>query len=152
MMGNWISPQAHVMTHIRMAQRLNKSRFFLYRKFAPLVRYRLARSWGVYIHPNATIGNVWFAHPTGVVIGAGAVVEDEVTIYQGVTLGARDSVEGAYPSVRRGSVIYAGVTVIGGVTIGPNATIGANSVVLADVPPGCTAVGIPARTIQRGPM
>ena len=75
-------------------------------------------------------------------------MEDGVTLYQGVTLGARDTNEGRYPTVKRGTVLYSGVTVIGEVTIGPNATVGAQSLVISDIPAGATAVGSPARVLN----
>ncbi len=147
MIGRALNPRAQVRAHLALARRLDAHGSRMARGAANLVRYRLARCWGVYIHPSARVGDVWFAHPTAVVIGAGAVVEDGVTLYQGVTLGAKDNDEGRYPVVRTGSTVYAGAVVIGGVTIGPDATVGANSVVTIDVPRGATAVGAPARLL-----
>lgn len=147
MIGRALNPRAQVRAHLALARRLDSSGSRIARGAANLIRYRLARGWGVYVHPSARVGDVWFAHPTAVVIGAGVVVEDGVTLYQGVTLGAKDNDEGLYPVVRSGSTVYAGAVVVGGITVGPDATIGANSVVTIDVPPGATAVGAPARLI-----
>jgi serine O-acetyltransferase len=105
------------------------------------------------IAPGAQLGrNTRFAHPVGVVIGDQAVVEDEVTIFQGVTLGSHGrSEEGkSYPTIKRGATLYAGVKVIGGVTVGEGAVVGANAVVTSDVPDGAVAVGIPAKVVQDG--
>ncbi len=105
------------------------------------------------IHPAATIGRrVFIDHATGVVIGETAVIEDDVLIYQGVTLGGVSLDRGVkrHPTVRRGAVIGGGAKVLGNIEIGENARIGANSVVIKSVPPNCTAVGIPARVISKG--
>ena len=104
------------------------------------------------IHPAATIGRrVFIDHGTGVVIGETAVVEDDVVIYQGVTLGGVSLVPGKrHPTIKRGAVIGAGAKVLGNITIGAEAKIGANSVVVKAVPDGTTAVGIPAHVIEKG--
>lgn len=104
------------------------------------------------IHPAATIGRrVFIDHGTGVVIGETAVVEDDVVIYQGVTLGGVSLVAGKrHPTIKRGAVIGAGAKVLGNITIGVEAKIGANSVVVKEVPDGTTAVGIPAHVIEKG--
>ncbi len=102
------------------------------------------------IHPAATIGNrVFIDHGVGVVIGETAIVEDDVLIYQQVTLGGVSLSEGKrHPTVKKNSVIGAGAKVLGNITIGEHSRIGANSVVLQDVPPHSTAVGIPARVVR----
>lgn len=104
------------------------------------------------IHPAATIGKrVFIDHGIGVVIGETAVVEDDVLIYQQVTLGGVSLTKGKrHPTVKSGAVIGAGAKVLGNITIGINAKIGANSVVVKDVPDDSTAVGVPARVIKRG--
>jgi len=103
------------------------------------------------IHPAATIGKrVFIDHGIGVVIGETAIIEDDVLIYQQVTLGGVSLTQGKrHPTVKKGAVIGAGAKVLGNITIGSNAKIGANSVVVKDVPDNCTAVGIPARVIKR---
>jgi len=104
------------------------------------------------IHPGATIGRrVFIDHGFGVVIGQTTVIEDDVLIYQGVTLGGVSLVAGKrHPTIRSGVVIGAGAKVLGNITIGANSKIGANSVVVREVPDNSTAIGIPAHVIQKG--
>ncbi|MCK9372158.1 MAG: serine O-acetyltransferase [Sulfuricurvum sp.] len=104
------------------------------------------------IHPGATIGRrVFIDHGTGVVIGQTTVIEDDVLIYQGVTLGGVSLVHGKrHPTIKSGVVIGAGAKVLGNITIGANSKVGANSVVVREVPPNSTAIGIPAHVIQKG--
>ena len=104
------------------------------------------------IHPGATIGNrVFIDHGTGVVIGQTAVIEDDVLIYQGVTLGGVSLIAGKrHPTIKRGAVIGAGAKILGNITIGENSKVGANSVVVRNVPENSTAIGIPAHVIQKG--
>ena len=100
----------------------------------------------VSIHPSAAIGtSVFLDHATGIIVGAFAVIGDEVTILQNVTIGRRRSLPDRAPRIGRGVLLSAGATVIGDITIGDFAKIGAGSVVEHDVPGGCTAVGVPAR-------
>jgi len=100
----------------------------------------------VSIHPTASIGtSVFLDHATGIIIGAFAVIGDEVTILQNVTIGRKHSEAGRAPKIGRGVYLSAGSGIIGGVSIGDFAKIGAGAVVEHDVPPGCTAVGVPAR-------
>ena len=104
------------------------------------------------IHPGATIGNrVFIDHGTGVVIGQTAIIEDDVLIYQGVTLGGVSLIAGKrHPTIKRGAVIGAGAKILGNITIGENSKVGANSVVVRNVPENSTAIGIPAHVIQKG--
>jgi len=105
------------------------------------------------IHPASTIGRrVFLDHAFGVVIGETSILEDDILIYQGVTLGGVNLNRGQkrHPTVRSGSVIGAGAKVLGNITIGKNSRIGSNSVVITDVPDNTTAVGIPARVIKKG--
>ncbi|MEH2611484.1 serine O-acetyltransferase [Bradyrhizobium sp. AZCC 1693] len=100
----------------------------------------------VSIHPSATIGtSVFLDHATGIIIGAFAVIGDEVTILQNVTIGRKHSEADRAPKIGRGVYLSAGSTIIGGVSIGDLAKIGAGALVEHDVPRGCTAVGVPAR-------
>ena len=106
---------------------------------------------GIEIHPGATIGRrVFIDHGMGVVIGETAEVGDECTIYQGVTLGGTSLAKGAkrHPTLGRGVIVSAGAKVLGSFTVGDGARVGSNAVVLQPVPPGATAVGIPARILQ----
>ena len=104
------------------------------------------------IHPAATIGRrVFIDHGTGVVIGETAIIGDDVLIYQQVTLGGVSTNKGKrHPTIEDGVVIGAGAKVLGNITIGSNSKVGANSVVIKDVPPNSTAVGIPAHILKRG--
>jgi len=104
---------------------------------------------GIEIHPGAQIGQRFFIdHGMGVVIGETAIVGDDVTIYQGVTLGGTGKQKGKrHPTVGNNVVIGAGAKILGDVTIGDGAKIGGGAVVLKDVPPYTTAVGIPARAV-----
>jgi serine O-acetyltransferase len=100
----------------------------------------------VSIHPSASIGtSVFLDHATGIIIGAFAVIGDEVTILQNVTIGRKHSEPDRAPVIGRGVFLSAGSTILGGVSVGDFAKIGAGAVVEHDVPPGCTAVGVPAR-------
>ncbi len=108
---------------------------------------RISEMFAVDIHPAARMGKgIMIDHGTGVVIGETAVVEDDVSIMQGVTLGGTGKEIGdRHPKVRRGVLISLGAKILGNIEIGEYSRVGAGSVVLAPVPPGCTAVGVPAR-------
>ena len=103
------------------------------------------------IHPAATIGRrVFIDHGFGVVIGETAVIEDDVLIYQGVTLGGVSLSHGKrHPTIRKNTVIGSGAKILGNIIIGENCKIGANSVVVKNVPCSTTAVGVPARIVKR---
>lgn len=106
---------------------------------------------GIEIHPSAKISSgIFIDHGMGVVIGETAVVEEEVVLYHGVTLGAtgKKTDKKRHPTVKKGAIIGSGAKILGNITIGEKAKIGANSVVLKDVPNGATAVGIPAKIIK----
>jgi serine O-acetyltransferase len=106
---------------------------------------------GIEIHPGAKIGKrVFIDHGLGVVIGETSEIGDDCTIYQGVTLGGTSLYKGAkrHPTLGQGVVVSAGAKVLGGFTIGDFARIGSNAVVLKEVPPNATAVGIPARIVR----
>lgn len=104
------------------------------------------------IHPCAKIGRrVFIDHGIGVVIGETAIVEDDVLIYQGVTLGGVSLEPGKrHPTIRKGVVIGAGSKILGNIEIGEYSKIGANSVVVKPVPAHSTAIGIPARVVEKG--
>jgi serine O-acetyltransferase len=105
---------------------------------------------GIEIHPGARIGEgVFIDHGMGVVIGETAIVGDNVTMYQGVTLGGTGKERGKrHPTIEENAVIGVGASILGAVTIGEGARVGAGSVVLKDVPPHTTAVGLPARAVS----
>jgi len=107
---------------------------------------------GIEIHPGATIGRrVFIDHGMGVVIGETAEIHDECTLYHGVTLGGTSWNKGKrHPTLERGVVVGAGAKVLGPITIREGAKVGSNAVVVRDVPPGATAVGIPARIVEAG--
>jgi serine O-acetyltransferase len=107
---------------------------------------------GIEIHPGAKVGRrVFIDHGMGVVIGETAEVGDDCTIYQGVTLGGTSLTKGAkrHPTLGRGVIVSAGAKVLGGFTVGDGARVGSNAVLLHAVPAGATAVGIPARVVQK---
>ena len=108
---------------------------------------------GVEIHPAAKIGkNLVIDHGVGVVIGETAIIGDNVLLYHQVTLGGTGNETGTkrHPTICDNAMIAAGAKILGDIHIGNGAKVGANAVVLKDVPPGATAVGIPARIIFNG--
>lgn len=119
-----------------------------------LARYlsqRSARKTGIEIHPGAQIGKGLFIdHGNGVIIGETAIVGDNVTLYQGVTLGGTGKEHGKrHPTIGNNVMISAGAKVLGSFAVGENSKIGAGSVVLEEVPPNCTVVGVPGRVVKR---
>ena len=114
------------------------------------ISQRAARKTGIEIHPAATIGRRFFIdHGTGVVIGETAIIGDDVTLYQGVTLGGTGKDVGKrHPTIGNGVMIGAGAKVLGPFTVGDNSQIAAGAVVLTEIPPNCTAVGVPAQVIK----
>lgn len=118
------------------------------------VKTVLGRVFSTDIHPGATFGRgVWIDHGLGVVIGSSAVIEDDVSIWHGVTLGSSFKSVGdvRHPHLRRGCTIGAGATILGRIDIGEGSVVAAGSVVLASVPPGETVAGVPAKSKQRSP-
>ena len=106
---------------------------------------------GIEIHPGAKVGScVFIDHGMGVVIGETAEVGDGCTIYQGVTLGGTSLTPGTkrHPTLGSGVVVGAGAKILGGFTVGDGARIGSNSVVVKEVPPGATVVGVPGRVVD----
>ena len=124
------------------------------RKFYFLARWysqRTVRKTGIEIHPGATIGKGLFIdHGNGVIIGETTIIGDNVTLYQGVTLGGTGKEQGKrHPTIGNNVMISAGAKVLGSFTVGENSKIGAGSVVLSEVPPNCTVVGVPGRVVKR---
>ena len=109
------------------------------------------RKTGIEIHPGAQIGKGFFIdHGNGVIIGETAIIGNNVTLYQGVTLGGTGKEHGKrHPTVGDNVMISAGAKVLGSFTIGENSKIGAGSVVLSEVPPNSTVVGVPGRVVKR---
>jgi serine O-acetyltransferase len=111
---------------------------------------RISELFAVDIHPAARLGRgIMIDHATGVVIGETAVVEDDVSMLHGVTLGGTGKGAGdRHPKIRRGVLLSMGAKILGNIEIGEYSRVGAGSVVLRSVPPGCTAVGIPAKLVR----
>lgn len=142
-------PSFRVMLKYRKAHRhYEKGHFFL----ARWISQRAAHKTGIEIHPGATIGKGLFIdHGSGVIIGETAVIGDNVTLYQGVTLGGTGKETGKrHPTLGDNVLVSAGAKLIGSFTVGENSKIGAGSVVLEEVPPNCTVVGVPGRVVKRG--
>ena len=118
---------------------------------ARMISQHAARKTGIEIHPAAKIGRrVFIDHGTGVVIGETAEVGDDVTIYQGVTLGGTGKIQGKrHPTIGNGVMVGSGAKVLGPFKVGDHSKIAANAVVLNEVPPNCTAVGVPARIARQ---
>ncbi|WZX99893.1 serine O-acetyltransferase [Bacillus sp. FSL W7-1360] len=138
----------HAIWGHRIAHRLWKWKLrFLARLLSQLVRFFT----GIEIHPGATIGQrVFIDHGMGVVIGETCEIGNNVTIFQGVTLGGTGKEKGKrHPTVKDGALIASGAKVLGSFTIGEHARIGAGSVVLKEVPPHSTVVGIPGRIVAQ---
>lgn len=136
-----------VRAHRRAHRLYAKGHYFL----ARYISQRTARRTGIEIHPGAQIGRRFFIdHGTGVVIGETAEIGDDVTIYQGVTLGGTGKDTGKrHPTIGNNVMIGAGAKVLGPFKIGDNSRIAAGSVVLEEIPPNSTAVGSPARVVRR---
>lgn len=115
------------------------------------ISQRASKKTGVEIHPAVQIGKRFFIdHGTGVVIGETAIIGDDVTIYQGVTLGGTGKDTGKrHPTIGNNVMIGAGAKVLGPLEIGDNSRIAAGAVVLHDIPPNSTAVGVPARVVKK---
>lgn len=141
-------PSFKVMLHYRLAHKLYlKKHYFL----ARWVSQRGVRKTGIEIHPGATIGKGLFIdHGSGVIIGETAIVGDNVTLYQGVTLGGTGKETGKrHPTIEDNVMISAGAKIIGSFTVGENSKIGAGSVVIKEVPPNSTVVGVPGQVVKR---
>ncbi|MCI2019195.1 MAG: serine acetyltransferase [Lentilactobacillus buchneri] len=141
-------PGIRALFWYRMAHFLAFHRLYT---LAGLLSQHAAKVTGITISPEAQIGKrVFIDHGTGVVIGATAIIEDDVTILHGVTLGARRAVEGRrHPYVKRGAFIGANAQLLGAITIGSSSKVGAGAIVLKDVADQTTVVGNPARRVKK---
>ena len=143
----FLYPSFKVILRYRLAHKLYlKGHYF----WARWISQRAARKTGIEIHPGATIGKGLFIdHGSGVIIGETAVIGDNVTLYQGVTLGGTGKEKGKrHPTLEDNVMVSAGAKILGSFTIGENSKIGAGSVVLEEVPPNCTVVGVPGRIVR----
>ena len=144
----FLYPSFKVMMHYRIAHKLYESgHYFL----ARWVSQRGVRKTGIEIHPGAQIGEGFFIdHGNGVIIGETTIIGNNVTLYQGVTLGGTGKEHGKrHPTIEDNVMIGAGAKILGSSTIGANSKIGAGSVVLGPVPPNSTVVGVPGRVVKR---
>ncbi|HIP19729.1 MAG TPA: serine O-acetyltransferase [Sulfurimonas sp.] len=142
-------PGVWAIAWYRLAHRLHTSNF---KRFARMIMGLTQIFTHIDIHPAAVIGKrVFIDHGTGVVIGETSIIEDDVLIYQGVTLGGVSLDSGKrHPTIRQGAVLGAGAKILGNIEIGEYSKIGANSVVVKEVPSCSTAIGIPAHVIAKG--
>ena len=142
-------PCSKALFYRRIAHKLYNMKLYT---LAWIISQRARRKTGIEIHPGAKIGkNLFIDHGMGVVIGETAEIGNNVVMYHGVTLGAIGGEKGEkrHPTVEDDVMIGAGAKILGPVRIGRGAKIGANAVVLDDVPPYCTAVGIPAKIVRK---
>ena len=141
-------PSFQVMLRYRVAHKLYLGKHYF---LARWISQCAARKTGIEIHPGATIGKGLFIdHGAGVIIGETAIIGDNVTLYQGVTLGGTGKEKGKrHPTLEDNVMVSAGAKILGSFTIGENSKIGAGSVVLKPVPANCTVVGVPGRIVKR---
>ncbi|MGN1266684.1 MAG: serine O-acetyltransferase EpsC [Dorea sp.] len=147
----FLYPSFKAILHYRVAHKLyKKEHYFL----ARLISQRAVRKTGIEIHPGATIGKGLFIdHGSGVIIGETAELGDNITLYQGVTLGGTGKEKGKrHPTLEDNVMVSAGAKILGSFKIGENSKIGAGSVVLKEVPPNCTVVGVPGRIVKKNDM
>ena len=143
----FLYPSFKVILNYRIAHKLYLKKHFFWARW---ISQRAARKTGIEIHPGATIGKGLFIdHGSGVIIGETTIIGDNVTLYQGVTLGGTGKEQGKrHPTLKDNVMVSAGAKVIGSFTTGENSKIGAGSVVLEEVPPNCTVVGVPGRIVK----
>ncbi|MCM1102532.1 MAG: serine O-acetyltransferase [Clostridium sp.] len=144
----FLYPSFKAMMHYRLAHKLYQKGHYFWARY---LSQRGARKTGIEIHPGAVIGEGFFIdHGNGVIIGETTKIGNNVTLYQGVTLGGTGKEQGKrHPTVGDNVMISAGAKVLGSFTIGDNSKIGAGSVVLKEVPPNSTVVGVPGRVVRR---
>ncbi|MCX5715717.1 MAG: serine O-acetyltransferase [Candidatus Omnitrophica bacterium] len=138
----------HALISHRVAHFFYTGRMFFIARFISQMTRHFT---GIEIHPGAEIGRAFFIdHGMGVVVGETAVIGDNVLLYQGVTLGGTGLEKGKrHPTIGNNVVIGGGAKVLGNITIGDNSYIGANAVVIKDVPPNSTVVGVPGRITRQ---
>jgi len=144
----FLYPGFHAIINHRLAHFFyNRKLYFLARLVSHISRFLT----GIEIHPGAKIGKGFFIdHGSGIVIGETAEIGDNVTLYQGVTLGGSGKEKGKrHPTIGNNVTISAGAKVLGSFTVGDHAKIGGGSVVVKAVPPNCTVVGVPGRIVAR---
>lgn len=144
----FLYPSFWAILKYRKAHKLyKKGHYFRARR----ISQKAARKTGIEIHPGAEIGKGLFIdHGHGVVIGETAVIGNNVTLYQGVTLGGTGKEKGKrHPTIEDNVMISAGAKILGSFTIGANSKVGAGSVVLEEVPPNSTVVGVPGRVVKQ---
>ncbi len=144
----FLYPSFKAIIYYRIAHKLYEGKHYFWARW---VSQKGARKTGIEIHPGAQIGKGLFIdHGNGVIIGETAIVGDNVTLYQGVTLGGTGKEHGKrHPTLCNNVMVSAGAKVLGSFTIGENSKIGAGSVVLEEVPPNSTVVGVPGRVVKR---
>ena len=141
-------PGLHAVVMQRITARLWRAKLRLIARLLSQIARLLT---GIEIHPGATIGRrVFIDHGAGVVVGETAIVGDDVTLYQGVTLGGTGHERGKrHPTLLKGVFVGSNAQVLGNICIGENSRVGAGSVVLRDVPPNSTVVGVPAHIVYQ---
>ena len=144
----FLYPSFKAILHYRIAHKLYIKKHYF---FARWISQRAVRKTGIEIHPGATIGKGLFIdHGSGVIIGETAELGNNVTLYQGVTLGGTGKEKGKrHPTLEDNVMVSAGAKILGSFRIGENSKIGAGSVVLKEVPPNCTVVGVPGRIVKK---
>jgi len=150
--GRWEIVFLYSGFHAMVAYRITHRLFKMHIPFVPRLFSQIARHFtGIEIHPGATIGRGLFIdHGMGVVIGETSILGDNITLYQGVTLGGTGKEKGKrHPTLGNNVVVGTGAKILGNITIGDNSYIGANAVVIKDVPPNSTVVGVPGRITKQ---
>ena len=144
----FLYPSFKAMLYYRLEHKMYLRRHYF---LARWISQRGVRKTGIEIHPGARIGRGFFIdHGNGVIIGETTVIGDNVTLYQGVTLGGTGKEQGKrHPTIGNNVMISTGAKVLGSFKIGDNSKIGAGSVVLKEVPPNSTVVGVPGQVVKR---
>lgn len=150
---NWLfNHPFKLMINLRMGIKFSKSKNPFFRLLSRFLKNQQMYKWSCDISYDITLGKrVRFGHPIGIVIGNKSIIEDDVKIWQNVTLGSHGKGEDIkqYPTIKQGAKIFAGAKIIGNVHVGRNAVVAANAVVNIDVPDGCIAAGIPCKILNK---